>query len=88
MQQYATKFADLVEQVANKVKEMTIDRVAQAIRLTGLGILAAAMGFTALIFLAWAIFSALEIPLTKAGAFGVVGALLIGAGGYMWFKRA
>ena len=88
MQQYATKFADLVEQVANKVKEMTIDRVAQAIRLTGLGILAGAMGFTALIFLAWAIFGALEIPLTKAGAFAVIGALFIGAGGYMWFKRA
>lgn len=88
MQQYATKFADLVEQVTTKVKEMTIDRVAQAIRLTGLGILVATLGFAALIFLAWAIFSALEIPLTTAGAFAVTGAVLVGVGGFMWFKRA
>ena len=88
MQQYATKFADLVEQVATKVKEMTINRVAQAIRLTGLGILVATLGFTALIFLAWAIFNALEIPLTTAGTFAVIGAVLVGVGGFMWFKRA
>jgi membrane-bound ClpP family serine protease len=88
MQQYATKFADLVEQVATKVKEMTINRVAQAIRLTGLGILVATLGLTALIFLAGAIFSALEIPLTTAGAFAVIGAVLVGVGGFMWFKRA
>jgi len=88
MQQYATKFADLVEQVATKVKKMTINRVAQAIRLTGLGILVATLGFTALIFLAWAIFNALKIPLTTAGTFAVIGAVLVGVGGFMWFKRA
>lgn len=88
MRQYATQFADLLEQVANKVRAMTVDRVAYGIKMTGLGILAAAMGFTAVMFLVWAVFGALEIPLTTAGAFAVFGILLAGAGGYLWFKRS
>ncbi len=87
MQEYAARFADLLEQVAQKVRALTIDRIARLIKLTGLGILAAALGFTALIFLLWAIFGALEIPLTTAGAFAVVAIPLIAGGAYLWFKR-
>ncbi|MGB7860450.1 MAG: hypothetical protein WBM90_08135 [Acidimicrobiia bacterium] len=87
MHEYATKFADLLEQVATKIREMTVDRVSKAITITGLGILAATLGFTAVIFLVWSIFGALEIPLTTAGAFAVFGAILAGAGWFMWFKR-
>jgi uncharacterized membrane protein len=88
MQEYAARFADLVEQVAVKVRAMTVDRVARAIKLTGLGILAAALGLTALFFLVWTIFGALEIPLTTAGAFAVFGVVLAVAGGFLWFKRS
>lgn len=87
MEQFAAQFADLVEALANKVRSLTIDRVAKGIRLTGLGILAATLGFTALLFLLWAIFGALEIPLTTAGAFGVVAAVLIGIGAVIWSRR-
>lgn len=87
MQDFAKRFADLLEQVAMKVRAMTVDRLAKAIKLTGLGILVATLGFTALIFLLWAIFGALEIPLTTAGAFAVIAVPLIAAGGYLWFKR-
>lgn len=87
MEQFAAQFADLVEAIANKARSLTIDRVAKGIRLTGLGILAATLGFTALLFLLWAIFGALEIPLTTAGAFGVVAAVLIGIGAVIWSRR-
>ena len=87
MEQLAAQFADLVEAIANKVRSLTVDRVAKGIRMTGLGILAATLGFTALLFLFWAIFGALEIPLTTAGAFGVVAAALIGTGVVIWIKR-
>ena len=87
MHEYATKFADLLEQVAQTIKSMTVDRVDKAITLTGLGILTAALAFTALLFLLWAIFGALEIPLTTGGAFAVLGSLLLGLGGYLWFNR-
>jgi hypothetical protein len=87
MEQFAAQFADLVEALANKVRSLTVDRVAKGIRLTGLGILTATLGFTALLFLLWAIFGALEIPLTTAGAFGVVAAVLIGIGAVIWSRR-
>lgn len=88
MQEYAARFADLLEQVATKVREMTVDRIARVIKLTGLGILAAALALTAMAFLVWTIFGALEIPLTTAGAFAVFGVVLVVAGGIMWFRRS
>lgn len=87
MQEYARRLADLLEQVAIKVRSLTVDRVARFIRIAGLGIVATALAFTAVIFLLWAIFGALEIPLTTAGAFALLGGLLLVAGGLLWFKR-
>jgi hypothetical protein len=88
MQDYAARFADLLEQVALKVRAMTVDRVARLIKVTGLGILAAALALTAVVFLLWTIFGALEIPLSTAGAFGVFGGVLAVAGGILWFLRS
>jgi hypothetical protein len=88
MQEYATKFADLLEQVATRVRAMTVDRVARAIKLSGLGIVAAVLGLTSVVFLVWTIFGALEIPLTTAGAFAVFGVVLVVAGGFLWFTRS
>lgn len=88
MQEYASRFADLLEQVAIRVRAMTVDRVARGIKLGGLGILAVALALTAVVFLVWTIFGALEIPLTTAGAFAVFGVVLAVAGGIMWFQRA
>ncbi len=80
MEEFAAQFADLVESIAAKIREMTVDRIAKGIKLSGLGILAATLALTAVAFLLFAIFGALEIPLTTAGAFGVVAAVLIGTG--------
>jgi hypothetical protein len=87
MEEYAARFAEFLEQIAIRIRSLTVDRVSRGIRLTGLGILAATLGLTALLFLLLTIFGALEIPLTTAGAFAVVGALLIGVGSYLWMKR-
>lgn len=88
MEEFAARFADLIEGIAVKIRSLTVDRVARGIRITGLGILAGILGLTAVIFLIWAIFGAVEIPLTTAGAFGVFAALLIGIGFYLWKKKA
>lgn len=88
MEELAARFADFVEEIAQKIRSLTVDRVARGIRLTGLGILAATLAFTTLIFLLWAMFGALEIPLTTAGAFAVIAALLMGVGFYLWMKRS
>lgn len=88
MHEYAARFADLLEQVAIRIRAMTVDRVARYIKLTGLGILTAALGLTSVVFLVWTIFGALEIPLTTAGAFAVFGVVLVVAGGILWFTRS
>lgn len=88
MHEYAAKFADFLEQVATRVRAMTVDRIARVIKITGLGIVAAALALTAVVFLLWTIFGALEIPLTTAGAFAVFGAVLAVAGGILWFRRS
>ena len=88
MQEYAARFADLLEQVATRIRAMTVDRIARLIKLSGLGILAAALALTAMVFLVWTIFGALEIPLTTAGAFAVFGVVLALAGGFLWFQRS
>jgi uncharacterized YccA/Bax inhibitor family protein len=88
MEELAAQFADLVEAIATKVRSLTVDKVAKGIRLTGLGILAATLGFTALLFLFWAIFGALEIPLTTAGAFGLLALVLVVVGATLWNKRS
>jgi drug/metabolite transporter (DMT)-like permease len=87
MEEYPARFAELLEQIAIKVRSITVDPLARAIRVAGLGILAATLGLTALLFLLFAIFGALEIPLTTAGALALVGVLLTGAGTYLWMKR-
>ncbi|HET9201896.1 MAG TPA: hypothetical protein VFP67_02010 [Acidimicrobiia bacterium] len=87
MEEWAARFAEVLEQIGVKVRSLTVDRVARGIRLTGLGILAATLGFSAVLFLFLAIFGALEIPLTTAGALAVIGVALIGGGSYLWIKR-
>ena len=87
MEEWAVRFAEVLEQIGVKVRSLTVDRVARGIRLTGLGILAATLGFSAVLFLFLAIFGALEIPLTTAGALAVIGVALIGGGSYLWIKR-
>jgi len=88
MEEFAARFADLIEGIAVKIRSLTVDRVARGIRITGLGILTATLGLTAVIFLIWALFGALEIPLTTAGAFAVFAAVLIIVGIYLWKKKA
>lgn len=88
MHEYPAKLADLLERFATRVRELTVDRIARVIKLTGLGIVAAALGLTAVTFLVWTIFGALEIPLTTAGAFAVFGVILAVTGGFLWFKRS
>jgi len=87
MEEYAARFAEFLEQLAAKIRSYTVDRIARGVRLTGLGILTVSLAFSALLFLLLAIFGALEIPLTTAGAFAVVGGLFAAVGAYLWFKK-
>lgn len=88
MQEYAAKFAEFLERIATKIRAISVDRVSRGIWLAGMGILAATLGLSALIFLIWALFEILEIPLTTAGAFGVLAAIAIISGTIVWSRKS
>ena len=51
MNDYPNQIADLLENVANRVRSMTVDRVAGWAKWTGVGIVSALLGLVLAIFL-------------------------------------
>jgi hypothetical protein len=88
MEDFATRFADLLEMVATRVRSLTVDRVNRWIRVSSLGMVAAALAFMATVFLVLTIFGALAIPLGNDGAFGVLGALALIGGIILWSRKS
>ncbi len=87
MEDFPAKLAAYLEQIAGKARSLTVDRAANAVRMTTLGIVAAAFGLMAVAFLFLTIYAALEIPLGAWGAYGVLAGLFVLAGVLMWAKR-
>jgi hypothetical protein len=87
MDDFPVKLASFLEDIAGRARAMTVDRAAKAVRLTALGIIAAAFGLMTIVFLFLTIFGALEIPLGEWGAFAVLAGLFLLAGAFMWGKR-
>lgn len=87
MDDFPAKLASFLEDIAGRARAMTVDRAAKAVRLTSLGIIAAALGLMTLVFLFLTIYGALEIPLGEWGAFAVLAGLFVLAGAFMWGKR-
>jgi protein-S-isoprenylcysteine O-methyltransferase Ste14 len=87
MEDLATRFADLLESSATRVRSMTVDRAQRAVKVASLVLPALVLGVLAIVFLFMTIHQALAIPLEpwaafaiEAGVFGIVAALL-------WWKR-
>ena len=87
MDELATRFADLLENTALKVRSLTIDRLDRAVKLTALGIIAATLGAIAVIFLIRAVFQAVAVPLGVLGAYALFGGLFVVGGAFMWAIR-
>jgi hypothetical protein len=88
MDDFPTRFADLLESIAKRVRALTTDRVGKWIRMSSLGLVAATLGMMAVIFLLLTIYGALAIPLGPDGAFGLLGGLVLVAGVVLWSKRS
>ena len=88
MEDFPTRLADFLESIAKRVRALTIDRVSRWIRVSALGLVAATLGMMAVIFLLLTIYGALAIPLGPDGAFGLLGALVLAAGIFLWSKRS
>jgi drug/metabolite transporter superfamily protein YnfA len=88
MDDMATRFADLLETTATRIRSMTVDRFARVIRLAIAGTIAATLALVALIYLIIAVFRAVAVPLTVEGAYAAFGGLFLIAGVFVWLKRA
>lgn len=88
MDDFPAKLAAFLEHIATRARAMTVDRAARVIRLTTLGIVAAAFAFMAVVFLLLTIYRSLEIPLEPWGAYGVLAGLFVIGGALMWAKRS
>ena len=87
MEDLATRFADLLENAALKVRSLTVDRFDRGIKITALGIVAVTLGLIAVVFLVRAIFQAVAVPLGVLGAYAAFGGLFVVGGALAWAMR-
>ena len=84
----STRIADLLEMIATKVREMTVDRAAVAITWTAVALILVVAGFMAIFWLLVGIFRALGTLMGDIEtAYVVVGMIFIIAGAIVWIRR-
>lgn len=81
------RIADLLETVASRIREMTVDRAATGITTAAIGVIALFAGFLAVYWLLVGIFRILGTLVGTETAYAVVGLLLILAGALIWSRR-
>jgi len=82
------RVADGLEQLAAKVREMTVDRAAVAVTWAAVGVIALVAAVTAIVWLLVGIFRALGTLMGNTEtAYAVVGLILILVGAFVWSRR-
>lgn len=87
MDQIAGTIADQLEKYAGKVRAMTVDRARSMITSISIGITAATLAVFAVVILAKGLFRLLAVAVTEAGAYGIVGGIIVAAGAFIWSRR-
>jgi hypothetical protein len=84
----SARIADLLEMIATKVRELSVDRAAVAITWTAVSLLLITAGVMAIFWLLVGIFRALGALMGDIEtAYAVVGIILIIAGAVIWVRR-
>jgi hypothetical protein len=84
---FPVKLADLLEGVAGKARALTVDRVAHWTKMAALGMVAASLGFLALLFLLIGLFRLLSSVIGVTPSYAVLGGIFLIAGVFLWVKR-
>ncbi len=84
---YPAKIADLLEDLATRIRSMTVDRASVAVTWTAIGIVAATAAVLALIWVLVGFFRALGTLIGQELAYAVVGGILLIVGVLVWVKR-
>ena len=88
MEDLPRRLAEFLESLAARIRALTVDRIAKGVTIVSLAIPLAVFGLLALVFLFLTIHRALAIPLTDAGAYGVMAGLFVVVGAFLWRKRS
>jgi len=84
---YPAKIANTLEQVATRIRSLTVDRVAVGVTWAALGIVIVTLAVMAVIWLLVALFRALGTLVGQELAYAIVGGILLLAGVFVWMKR-
>ena len=87
MNDYPTQIADLLESFANRIRSMTVDRVAGWAKWTGVGIVAALLGLVLAIFLTVGLVRLLAGLVGMQWAYTIIGGLFVVLGMFLWRLR-
>ena len=84
---YPTKIADFLEQIATRIRSLTVDRASLAVTWTAIGVVVATLAVLAVIWLLVGFFRALGTLIGQELAYAVVGGILLLVGVFLWMKR-
>ena len=87
MDDYASRIADLLEEIATRVRSMTVDRVEKAAKWTAIGIVIAILAILLLIFTLIGIFRILGTLMPMELAYLIVGGIFLILGVLLWRGR-
>ncbi|HVR31498.1 MAG TPA: hypothetical protein VMS74_02195 [Acidimicrobiia bacterium] len=88
MEDLPRRLAELLESVATRVRAMTVDRIARGVTIASLALPLLVLALLTVVFLFLTIHGALAIPLTDAGAFGLMAGLFTLGGALAWRRRS
>ena len=86
-QSIPVRVADGLEQLATKIRELSVDRAAVAITWAAVGVILIVAAITAIVWLLVGIFRALGTLMGTETAYAVVGLILILVGAFVWSRR-
>jgi len=87
MDDFPVKLADLLEGFAGKARALTVDRVAQWTKMLALGMVAATLGFLAILFLIIGLFRLLSSVIGVTPTYAVLAGIFLIAGAFLWSMR-
>jgi len=87
MNDFPTQIADFLEETAGKIRTLTVDRLANAAKWTGVGIFAALLGLVLSIFLVVGLVRLLAGLVGMQWSYTIIGGLFVVAGMFLWRMR-
>jgi len=83
----SVRIADFLEMIANRVREMSVDRAASAITWAAVGVILLVTAVIVVFWLLVGIFRALGTLIGQETAYVVVGLVLVLVGAFVWSRR-